>query len=112
MYTLIATLIIMVCILLVLIIMIQNPKGGGLSSTFGGGGGQMMGVQKTTDFLDKGTWFLAITLLVLTLLSNFAITKDNVIERKSEFEGMPIQEPLNNSTIPTIQEAPTNTNEN
>ena len=64
----------LICILLVLIIMIQNPKGGGLSATFGGGGGsQMMGVQKTTDFLDKGTWILAITLLLLTLLSNFAV---------------------------------------
>ena len=39
--------------------MVQNPKGGGLSSSLGGS--QMMGgVQKTTDFLDKSTWTLAI----------------------------------------------------
>ena len=65
-------LIVLCCVLLVLIILIQNPKGGGLSSTFGGGGAnQMMGVKRTTDFLEKTTWTLAIALIVLILLSNF-----------------------------------------
>ena len=64
-------LIVLCCVLLVLIILIQNPKGGGLSSTFGGGANQMMGVKRTTDFLEKTTWTLAIALIVLILLSNF-----------------------------------------
>ena len=71
MYTLFAILITICSILLVLIILIQNPKGGGLSSSFGGGASQMMGVKKTTDFLEKATWTLAISLIVLILLSNF-----------------------------------------
>lgn len=51
--------------------MVQNPKGGGLSSTFGSS--QMMGgVQKTTDFLDKSTWYLGATLIVLILLSSLS----------------------------------------
>ena len=49
-------LIVLCGVLLVLIILIQNPKGGGLSSTFGGGANQMMGVKRTTDFLEKTTW--------------------------------------------------------
>jgi len=53
--------------------MVQNPKGGGLSSSLGGS--QMMGgVQKTTDFLDKSTWTLAMILTALVLLSCLSFT--------------------------------------
>ncbi len=93
MYSLFAILIIITCILLILIIMVQNPKGGGLSSAFGGGN-QIMGARKTSDFLEKTTWILAITLVSLALLSNFAIPRgsnateeimiDNVREKEGE----------------------------
>ena len=67
-------LIVLVAFLLVVVIMVQNPKGGGLSSTFGGGGGQQLGgVKKTTDFLDKSTWTLAVILLALILFSNISL---------------------------------------
>ncbi|MGY3214940.1 preprotein translocase subunit SecG [Mucilaginibacter sp. HD30] len=59
-------LVVIVCALLGLIVLIQNPKGGGLSSNFSSSS-QLMGVQKTGDFLEKGTWVLAITLMVLSL---------------------------------------------
>ncbi|RDK89115.1 preprotein translocase subunit SecG [Marinirhabdus gelatinilytica] len=73
-FTIFLVLIIFIAFLLVVVIMVQNPKGGGLSSTFGGGGGtQMGGVKKTTDFLDKSTWTLAVALLVLILASNIPI---------------------------------------
>ena len=75
MYAIFTTLIIICSVLLVLIILIQNPKGGGLSSSFGGGASQMMGVKNTTDFLEKATWTLAISLIVLILGSNFAIDR-------------------------------------
>ncbi len=70
MYILIGALLLIVCVLLILIVMVQNPKGGGLSSSFGGSN-QIMGVQKTTDFLEKATWVLAIALVVLSLGSQF-----------------------------------------
>lgn len=71
MMTLLSVLIIITCILLVLIVLVQNPKGGGLSSSFGGSGTQLFGgVKKTTDFLDRGTWVLAIALVVLVLAAN------------------------------------------
>ena len=75
MYTIFSIFIIITSILLVLIVLIQNPKGGGLSSTFGGGGNQIMGAKKTTDFLEKSTWTLAIILISLSMLSNFAIPR-------------------------------------
>ena len=57
--------------------MVQNPKGGGLSSSFGGGGSQVVGgVKKTGDFLDKSTWYLSITLVLLILISNVALKGD------------------------------------
>ena len=53
--------------------MVQNPKGGGLSSSLGGS--QMIGgVQKTTDFLDKSTWYLATILIVLIMLSSLSFS--------------------------------------
>lgn len=72
MATLLIILAVIVCFFLGLIVLIQNPKGGGLSSNFSSSS-QLMGVQKTGDFLEKGTWFLAIALMVLSLGINVAI---------------------------------------
>ncbi|WP_291132861.1 preprotein translocase subunit SecG [Flavobacterium sp. UBA7682] len=71
MFTIFLAAITLVCFLLIIAVMVQNPKGGGLSSSLGGT--QMLGgVQKTTDFLDKSTWFLATALIVLILLSSIS----------------------------------------
>ncbi len=69
MFTFIITIIIIVALLLILVVLAQNSKGGGLSSQFGGSGGtsQVMGVKRTGDLLERMTWGLAITLLVLSL---------------------------------------------
>ena len=56
-----------------------------------GSSNQIVGVQKTTDFLEKGTWALAITLLVLCLASTFSISNTNATSaepQRSEIEGM------------------------
>ena len=79
-FSIFLVLIVLVAFLLVVVIMVQNPKGGGLSSSFGGGGTQQLGgVKKTTDFLDKSTWALAVMLVLLILASNFAIDNSNKI---------------------------------
>lgn len=69
MYLTLVILAIIICILLGLIILIQNPKGGGLSSGFAGSN-NVMGVQRTGDILEKGTWGLIISLMVIVLLLN------------------------------------------
>ena len=76
MFTLIVGIIIFCAVLLVVAILAQNAKGGGLSSQFGGSGASnMFGVKKTGDFLEKSTWALAITIIVLSLATNLdAIT--------------------------------------
>ena len=67
-FSLFMVLIIIACVLLVIIIMAQNPKGGGLSATFGGSSAQF-GVQRTNDFMEKATWTLGATIVVLIFLS-------------------------------------------
>jgi len=66
MYTLVTVLLFITCILLVLIVLVQNSKGGGLASNFQSSN-QIMGVRKTSDFLEKATWVLAVVLLVLSI---------------------------------------------
>jgi preprotein translocase subunit SecG len=72
MYLLLVILAVVVCVLLGAIVLIQNPKGGGLTSNFSSQS-QLMGVQKTGDFLEKGTWILAISLMVLSLAINISL---------------------------------------
>ena len=62
-------LIVIASVLLGLFVLIQNPKGGGLDSSFSSAG-QIGGVKRTADFLEKGTWFLAALILVLSLASS------------------------------------------
>ncbi len=72
MYLILVILSVIVCVLLGAIVLIQNPKGGGLTSNFSSSS-QLMGVQKTGDFLEKGTWILAISLMVLSLAINISV---------------------------------------
>src|SRR6187431_2065764 len=58
---------IIVCTLLVLVILVQNSKGGGIQSQFGAAT-QIMGVKRGTEFIEKATWGLAITLILLSVL--------------------------------------------
>lgn len=69
MQTFLIVLIILASALLGFIVLIQNPKGGGLASGFAGSS-NLMGVQRTGDFLEKGTWGLAIALMVFCLAIN------------------------------------------
>jgi len=79
MYTLAIVLIFIVCLLLVLIVLVQNSKGGGLASSFSSNN-QIMGVRRTTDFLEKATWVLAGSLLVLCILASAFIPRDKTVK--------------------------------
>ena len=67
-------LIALVSVLLILAILIQNPKGGGVDSTFGGGAAnQMFGAAKSTEFIEKVTWYLAAALFILCILTTLLV---------------------------------------
>ena len=76
MFTLIVILLIIVSFLLGAVILVQNSKGGGLTSGVAASN-QIMGVRKTTDFLEKLTWGFAIGLLVLAMVGNFVLPKNS-----------------------------------
>ncbi len=69
MQTLFIILIILASILLSFFVLIQNPKGGGLAAGFAGGT-NLMGVKRTGDFLEKGTWVLVLVIIVCSMLLN------------------------------------------
>ncbi len=96
---------IIVCALLGLIVLIQNPKGGGLSSNFSSSS-QLMGVQKTGDFLEKGTWFLAIGVMVLALAINVVAKSGGA---SSDNSGMreQVEKASKPSTVAPVQQLPT-----
>ncbi len=73
MLTFLTIVIALVCVLLTLVILIQNPKGGGIDSTFGGGANQMFGAAKSTDIVEKWTWYLAIALFALCIITTIFV---------------------------------------
>lgn len=61
----------LVGIVLIFVVVIQNSKGGGLSSTFAGGSAtQMLGARRSSEFIEKATWWLASGIAVLAFLAN------------------------------------------
>jgi len=106
MQTFLIILIVLVSVLLTLIVLIQNPKGGGLSSGFAGSS-NLMGVQRTGDFLEKGTWGLAIALMVFCLAIN--IGGPSASTGKAGGLGQQIEAPAQQGPLnlnPTQQQAP------
>ena len=99
MYIAISILIFIVCALLILIVLVQNSKGGGLSSSFASSN-QIMGVRKTTDFLEKATWTLAGAMLVLCIVSAMVLPRGEQAGKKSA-----IQEQIN-TAAPGTQAIP------
>ncbi|MDA1120671.1 MAG: preprotein translocase subunit SecG [Bacteroidetes bacterium] len=120
MFGAIITISIIIAVLLVIVVLAQNPKGGGLSAQFGGSGAsQLMGVKKTTDFLEKATWVLAISLMVLAMSSKLAFQsgqtgatspaieralEQNTLPRTDGFEGLGNEIPTDDgsTTLPNL----------
>ena len=75
MFVFISILILIASILLILIVLIQNSKGGGLASGFSSSN-QIMGERKTTDFLEKATWTLAGSVIVLSIVITAFIPRE------------------------------------
>ena len=104
MYIIVSVLVFIIAVLLILVILVQNPKGG-LASNFSSSN-QVMGVRKTTDFLEKATWTLGIALIVLSLLSSATINRNEAVQIDTvESE---LQNEANQIVIPASQAPVTN----
>ncbi|MDR3251994.1 MAG: preprotein translocase subunit SecG [Tannerella sp.] len=77
MYVFLSILILISAIFLVLIVLVQNSKGGGLASGFASSN-QVLGVRKTTDFLEKFTWGAAAVVVLLCIVITHWIPREKV----------------------------------
>lgn len=103
MFYLISVIIFIIAVLLILVILVQNPKGG-LASNFSSSN-QVMGVRKTTDFLEKATWTLGIALLVFSVISSSMIGGTEVVDlNESELKEQADQVIIPQTQAPMIQE--------
>jgi preprotein translocase subunit SecG len=104
MYTLLSSIAIFLSLVLIIMVLLQSSKGGGLAGTFGGGGqfGTVFGTRRTADFLSKATWWLAGSLLVITIIINlfFLPGQSSVTQRESVIQGSGQQ------TVPTTPVLP------
>ncbi|WP_352421769.1 preprotein translocase subunit SecG [Proteiniphilum sp.] len=99
MYIFITILIVLAAILMIFAVLVQKSKGGGLASGFASSN-QIMGVRKTTDFLEKFTWTLAGTIIVLSILTaKYTTTRSHIPQSQIEVEQ---PAPLNPSTAPNV----------
>lgn len=73
MTNLLIVLAIIACVIVAFFILVQKPKGGGLSGSFGSMGNQVMGVQKSGDVMEKGTWYTMAIIAVLVVASTFTL---------------------------------------
>jgi preprotein translocase subunit SecG len=103
MYSLITVLLFIVCLLLILIVLVQNSKGGGLASNFQSSN-QIMGVRKTTDFLEKATWALAGALLFLCIAGTAFIPKDTQVGGQSAIKNQ-IENAVDPNQVPSFPAA-------
>ncbi len=87
MYTLFLILIVLAAVLMIGIVLIQESKGGGLASNFSSSN-QIMGVRKTTDFIEKATWGLAIAMVVFSVVCAYtapeSTASQSVMENATE----------------------------
>ena len=90
MYTLFVILIVIAALLMIGIVLIQESKGGGLASQFSGYN-QIGGVRKTTDFVEKATWGLAIFICALSIASAF-VTAPSIVEGAPQIKKLPTSE--------------------
>lgn len=84
MYIFVIVLIFIASLLLILAVLAQSPKSG-MAANFGASN-QVMGVRQTSDFLEKITWALAITILVLSLAATMTMPSAGISASKSGVE--------------------------
>lgn len=117
MYLLLVILMVIASVLMCFIVLIQNSKGGGLASGFSSSN-QIMGVRKTTDFLEKATWSLAAFMVVMSIATAYVVPSvshksgDVIMEEAQKEEktnpyNMPVgtAAPVDESSTPTTTPA-------
>ncbi|MDR0891615.1 MAG: preprotein translocase subunit SecG [Mediterranea sp.] len=115
MYSLLIIVMVIASLLMCFIVLIQNSKGGGLASGFASSN-QIMGVRKTTDFLEKTTWTLAALMVVISIFAAYSIPTESpkgtdiIMEQaKKEQQTNPYNLPVGTAAPQTEEPAATTT---
>lgn len=112
MYTFIVILILIVCVMLAAVVLVQNSKGGGLAANFSAPN-QIMGVRKTTETIEKITWWMFGILLVLCLVATALIprndaqtslTSDLTVNEAKDLNAAPVAAPMASDVAPDVEE--------
>lgn len=104
-YNIIIVVITIICALLTLVVLLQNGQGQGLSGIGGGGGLDAgaggLGARRTADLLSKATSVFGGAFLILCIVANFAIDRqqqtNSVLQQGA---------PLNDIGAPSQTQAP------
>ncbi len=100
-YTTIVIVIVIAALLMCAIVFVQESKGGGLASGFADSN-SLLGVRKTTDFIEKATWWLAGAMVVLSVITVFALPSNqaapgSVVEKQDA-----AQQATNPTNVPGV----------
>lgn len=89
-YVIFAVLILIASVLLVGVVLIQKSKGGGLTAD-ASRYNEFAGVKRTTEFVEKATWALAIFICVLSIASAF-VQAPSIVQGGPQIKKLPTTE--------------------
>ncbi len=103
-YTVLVSVVVIASILMCGVVLIQESKGGGLASSFASSN-QIMGVRKTTSFIENLTKILAAVMIIGSILSAFFIPE--VTGTQSVISKQAVEQTATNpNNIPVIPTTP------
>ena len=104
MYAVTLIVIVIAAVLMCGIVFVQESKGGGLASGFADSN-SLLGVRKTTDVVEKTTWWLAGIIVALSVVSVFVLpTATTEMETVVSTEGAPIEQVMPQSSATNASE--------
>ena len=107
--TIIAILALIAAVALVLIVLIQKPKGGGIANNFAGAN-TIFGVKKTTEVVEKGTWYLSGFIALLLLIASGFNSKSSGTDETDLTPSEDVERGLENAPAETPKPAPNTMN--
>ncbi len=103
MFILFGILCLLVAAALILAVVVQNSKGGGLSSSLvGGNATQVLGARRSSEMIEKITWYLATGLAVCAFVANVSLSSPSAAQ-----DTLRIESEIENSVIPQANTVPT-----
>jgi preprotein translocase subunit SecG len=100
---------ILVCVLLTLLVVMQKPRSEGLGAAFGGSFTDSIFGAQTSDVLTKGTIWLGVIFMTLTLLLGLLYSHRQVGNNKLQEELKKPVSPVSTNSLPVPPPAPAST---